>query len=105
MDYSGVTFGLDVLVSILFGAAGALGVWFKLKGRVDIINIKIKATDGKVDDIGDSIDSNARTLHKRIDSLKGTVDKNRERFDENAVKITKEIHEMKIELLQAISNI
>jgi len=40
MNYSELNFGLDVLVSVIFGAGGALAVWFKLKGRVDIMAVE-----------------------------------------------------------------
>ena len=40
MNYNEINFGLDVLISIVAGASGAIGVWFKLKGKVDIMEVE-----------------------------------------------------------------
>ena len=37
MEAEGITFGLNALMSILFGVAGAVGFWFKIKGSVNLL--------------------------------------------------------------------
>ena len=94
MDYSGITIGLNVLFPLVCGLAGALGVWFKLKGtvnmqRMEIINLQ---DDGKM-------------AHQRINAVKDTVEKNREKQDNSLQDLKSEMSAMEIRIINAIHDI
>jgi len=102
MDLSGVSVGMDVLISVLFGAAGAIGVWFKLKGKVDILSIELESQAADIKDLQFNLKDANTALHKRIDSLKVTVEKNREKQDASTQEIKTEMSKMELRIITAI---
>lgn len=102
MDYSQINFGIDALVSIVFGASGAIGVWFTLKGKVDILkvemdNLNLKAS-AEIKELKNQIaeaDKEIKDLHRLIESNKNA--------NEVAMSGIKElILQMKIDIIQEI---
>ena len=102
MDYSQINFGMDAIVSVVFGAGGAIGVWFTLKGRVDILkvemdNLNLKAS-AEINDLKKDIseaDKERRELHKLVENNKNA--------NEVAMSGIKElILQMKIDIIQEI---
>ena len=105
MEYTSITFGLDVLISVIFGAGGALAVWFKLKGTVNIQAIELTNLKSELIDLkSDKKDSNTQ-LHKRVDDLKRTVEKNRQNSDGGIQNMTKSMNEMELRIIKAIHEI
>lgn len=94
MDVSGYTIGLDIFVSVLFGTGGAIGVWFKLKGKVNIQDVKIE-----------NLEAERRNLHNRIDGLKSIVEKNREKQDSATQEIKSSMNAMELRIIKAIHEI
>ena len=105
MDYSSVTFGLDVLISIIFGAGGAIGVWFKLKGTVNIQAVEILALNEQIKDIKDEYKEDKKALHRRIDSQKELIEKNRENSDSGINQMTANMNAMELRIIKAIHEI
>jgi hypothetical protein len=105
MDYNSITFGLDVLISIVFGAGGALGVWFKLKGSVNIQAVEIASLNSELKDIKDEYKEDKKSLHKRIDSQKELIEKNRENSDSGINKMTENMNAMELRIIKAIHEI
>lgn len=94
MDVSGFSIGLDIVISVLFAAAAALGVWFKLKGRVNIQDVRIE-----------NLESEKLKLHERINSLKSIVEKNREKQDSATQEIKSSMNAMELRIIKAIHEI
>jgi hypothetical protein len=91
MDAQEISFGLNAVMSMLFGTGGALGVWFTLKNRVNLLQqtSKMLADDNKI-------------AHERIDSLKDEVRLNREKADNGIADIKKDIADTKLEIIKEI---
>ena len=66
-DLTGWEIGFDVFISLLFGAGGALGVWFKLKNVVNIHRVEIDNLNTSVISICDA---------KKSHRIKGRYAKN-----------------------------
>jgi gas vesicle protein len=105
MDISGLSVGLDVFISVLFGALGALGVWYKLKNIVEIQKVEIMALQDEVKNVRESKKELSEVINRRVDSLKTTVEKNRERSDNNTNEIKGEMQKMELRIIQAIHEI
>jgi gas vesicle protein len=105
MDVNGLQFGIDVLISILFGATGAIGVWFKLKGKVEIQEVQIKALNTEIDDFKQAKKEMNSALHKRVDTLKEIVERNREKTDASTQEIKNEMNKMELRIITAIHDI
>lgn len=105
MDYSGVTFGLDVLVSIIFGAGGAFGVWFKMKGKQDIQSVEMTNLKSEFEDFKQDKKEAHKQIHQRIGDLKEKVEKNRENSDTAVSKMTTKMQEMELRIIKAIHEI
>ena len=113
MNISGIQIGLDMLISIIFGASGAVGVWFKMKGKQDLQSVAIsniekdqeessKRFENEINKIRDSKRELNSQLHSRIDSLKSTVEKNREHAEKNNTDMKQFINDMKVEIIREI---
>ena len=89
-----ITFGLNSLVSMLLGAGGAIGVWFKLKGLVNLLVQRVS-----------SLEEDKEMLNKRIDSLKSEVKENREKSDNSVTKMTENMQAMELRIIKAIHEI
>lgn len=94
MDATELTFGLNTLLSFIFGIGGGLGAWFTMKGRQDLADQRIS-----------SLEKNDGTTHQRIDLLKKEVKENRQRSDTSVEGVTKNMHEMEVRIIQAINEI
>jgi len=105
MDYTGITFGLDVLISVIFGAGGAIAVWFKLKGTVNIQAIQMDNLKTELEDLKVEKKDNNKQIHNRIDSLKVVVEKNRENSDNGINAMTANMNAMELRIIKAIHDI
>jgi hypothetical protein len=86
-----IQFGLNTVLSVVFGTGGALGVWFTLKGKVKLLEVHCQnlANDNSI-------------AHERIDNLKEEVKANREKSDKSTEEIKKDIADMKLEIIKEI---
>ena len=82
---------LNVLVSLGGGIIGAVGAYVKLKSSIDISRVKIEG-----------LEEENRSCHRRIDSLKDTVSKNREHADQSNTDLKQFINDMKVEIIREI---
>lgn len=105
MEVSGLQIGVDVLVSLMFGTFGALGVWYKLKGRVEIQEVEINSISDSLRELSTRKKELRDDVHKRIDSLKETVEKNREKNDQSMQDLKAEMNKMELRIIQAIHEI
>jgi len=102
MDVGGLSLGIDMVVSILFGAIGAVGVWFKLKGTVNIQEVKIVNLEEKLDKSEKQYELDKRLIHKRIDAHKLTIDKNRVNSEKGIQEVKVAISEMELAIVKEI---
>ncbi len=94
MDAQEITFTLSTVISIVFGLGGALGVWFTLKGKVNIITVKMR-----------SVEADNQVLHSRLNGMKDEVKENRERTDTAVEGIKEGMREMELRIIKEIHNI
>jgi hypothetical protein len=102
VEINSITIGLGALISLLSGIIGAVGFWYKVKNKVDLLEVKqdsinkdhaeLKTTAEKADDI----------IHNRIENLKQQVESNRARHDESITELKSEMSQMELRIIQAI---
>jgi gas vesicle protein len=91
MDASGLQISLSLVIAIVSGVVSAAGVWFKLKGKVELQQLKIE-----------TMEDGLEIAQERISKLKTQVEANKEK-NENAVsELKKEINDMEIRIIKAI---
>ena len=91
MDASGLQISLSLVIAIVSGVISAAGVWFKLKGKVELQQLKIE-----------TMEDGLEIAQERVTRLKAQVEANKEK-NENAVsELKKEINEMEIRIIKAI---
>tara|TARA_R110001606_G_scaffold330726_1_gene478395 strand:- start:68 stop:391 length:324 start_codon:yes stop_codon:yes gene_type:complete len=105
VEYTSVTFGLEVLISVIFGAGGALAVWFKLKANVNIQEIEIINLQTELIDMKSEKKDAHKQLHKRVDDLKIIVEKNRENSANGINAMTANMNAMELRIIKAIHEI
>lgn len=105
MDYTTIKFGFDVLISVVFGAGGALAVWFKLKSNVDLQCVELVNLKNELAELKEEKKESNKQTHRRIDSLKLIVDKNREITDNSVATMTAKMQEMELRIIKAIHEI
>jgi len=84
---------VNLILSIGGGILGAVGAYVRLKSSIDITKVEII-----------NLQDEERALHKRIDSLKETVNKNREHADQSTTDLKQFINDMKVEIIREIHN-
>ena len=99
MNVTDMQIGLDVLIGVLSAAAGALTIWYTLKNKVQIQQLLI---DQNTQDIVEIKKSSTLSCHKRLDALKTTVDKNREKNDNTISTIKADMNAMELRIINAI---
>lgn len=99
---TGFQIGLDALISLLSAVAGALTVWYSLKGKVEIQQVVLNNLIADMEEIKTHKKEGHTQLHKRIDDLKGQVERNREKNDESLGELKKEMGAMELRIIQAI---
>jgi len=82
---------LNVIISVGGGIIGAVGAYVKLKSSMDINSVKIQ-----------NLEDENKSCHVRIDSLKETVNRNREHADQSTTDLKQFINDMKVEIIREI---
>ena len=91
MDASGLQISLSLLMAILSGMAGALGVWFKLKGKVELQELKIETMEDVIN-----------IAQERISKLKVVVETNKEKNETAVTDLKSEMNAMEMRIIKAI---
>ena len=99
---TGFQIGFDALISLLSAVTGALTVWYTLKGKVEIQQVILENLIADMEEIKTHKKEGHTQLHKRIDDLKGQVERNREKNDESLGELKKEMGAMELRIIQAI---
>ncbi len=99
---TGFQIGFDALISLLSAVTGALTVWYTLKGKVEIQQVILENLIADMEEVKTHKKEGHTQLHKRIDDLKGQVERNREKNDESLGELKKEMGAMELRIIQAI---
>lgn len=97
-----MTFTLNSLLSIIFGAGGALGVWFKLKGAVNILKVELAAALSDLERIEKDCKEDKKVLHMRADNQKALIEENRKTADRGYSDLKQFMNDMKVEIIREI---
>ena len=82
---------LNVIISVVGGVLGAVGAYVKLKSSMDVNKVKIH-----------NLEDESKACHVRIDSLKETVNRNREHADQINTDLKQFMNDMKVEIIREI---
>ena len=99
---TGFQIGFDALISLLSAVTGALTVWYSLKGKVEIQQVILNSLMQDMEEVKTHKKEGHTQLHKRIDDLKGQVERNREKNDASLLEIKTEMGAMELRIIQAI---
>ena len=99
---TGFQIGFDALISLLSAVTGALTVWYTLKGKVEIQQVILQNLISEMEEVKLHKKEGHTQLHKRIDDLKGQVERNREKNDESLGELKNEMGAMELRIIQAI---
>ena len=105
MEETGISFTLTTLISIVIGIASAVGVWFKLKATVDIQAKDINTLHSEMKELKSENREDNKLIHKRIDSQKELIEKNRENSDNGINLMTANMNAMELRIIKAIHDI
>jgi gas vesicle protein len=87
----GLKLSMEIVIALISGVVSAAGVWFKLKGTVELQQLKI-----------DTMEEDVKTAQSRITSLKKTVEHNREKNENSVSDLKKEMGDMEMRIIKAI---
>jgi|TARA_R110000787_G_scaffold238999_1_gene345176 uncharacterized membrane protein (DUF106 family) len=105
MEETGISFTLTTLISIVIGIASAVGVWFKLKATVNIQAKDINTLHSEMKELKSENREDNKLIHKRIDSQKELIEKNRENSDNGINLMTANMNAMELRIIKAIHDI
>ena len=102
MEINSITIGLGALISLISGVIGAAGFWFKVKNKVDILEVKQEGINKEHADLKQSEQKSNDIIHTRIENLKQQVENNRSKHDASIVELKQEMSQMELRIIQAI---
>jgi hypothetical protein len=102
MEVSSMQVGFDALVALLGSLAGALAVWYTLKGKVAIQEVVLGNLNKDMDEFKANKKEGHTLLHKRIDDLKTQVEDNRSKHEESISDLKAEMGQMELRIINAI---
>lgn len=105
MEETGISFTLTTLISIVIGIGSAVGVWFKLKATVNIQAKDINTLHSEMKELKSENREDNKLIHKRIDSQKELIEKNRENSDNGINLMTANMNAMELRIIKAIHDI
>jgi len=68
MDFGVV--GLEIIISVISGMAGAIGAYVKLKSSIDVLLQKDVTQQNEINNIKETKKEMSILIHKRIDAIK-----------------------------------
>jgi hypothetical protein len=94
MELESLSISIYMMVAIISGVISALGMWFNLKGRVDmyksdIMNLKQEVLNDRVE----------------LTALKDIVEKNREKTADTMFILKEEMSQMEIRIIKEIHSL
>ena len=96
----GAQIGLDVVVSVISGIAGAIGAYIKLKSRIDLQEAKNNEQTKEIDEIKERKKEMNTALHKRIDDQKQELAVLQKEVSQNHSKLEKELAQMELRIVK-----
>ena len=94
----------EIKLRALTGAS-AVGVWFKLKATVNIQAKDINNLHSEMKELKSENNEGNKLIHKRIDSQRDLIEKNRENSDSGISLMTANMNAMELRIIKAIHDI
>lgn len=91
MDASGLQISLSLVIAIVSGVVSAAGVWFKLKGKVELQQLKIE-----------TMEDGLEIAQERVSKLKTQVEANKEKNETAVADLKQEMNNMEMRIIKAI---
>jgi gas vesicle protein len=91
MDASGLHISLSLVIAIVSGVVSAVGVWFKLKGKVELQQLKIE-----------TMEDGLEIAQERVSKLKTQVEANKEKNETAVADLKQEMNNMEMRIIKAI---
>ena len=91
MDASGLEISLSLVIAIVSGVVSAAGVWFKLKGKVELQELKLK-----------TMEDGLEIAQERVSKLKTQVEANKEKNETAVSDLKQEMNNMEMRIIKAI---
>jgi len=91
MDASGLQISLSLVIAIVSGVVSAAGVWFKLKGKVELQQLKIE-----------TMEDGLEVAQERVSKLKTQVEANKEKNETAVADLKQEMNNMEMRIIKAI---
>ena len=91
VEISTVQLTIGALISLLTGVIGAVGVWYNLKNKVNVMQVEV-----------DQLKEDQRHDYKRFDRLKKEIDSNKEKHDSSLNELKAEMAQMELRIIKAI---
>lgn len=91
MDASGLQISLSLVIAIVSGVISAAGVWFKLKGKVELQQLKIE-----------TMEDGLEIAQERVSKLKTQVEANKEKNETAVADLKQEMNNMEMRIIKAI---
>jgi len=88
MDIAEIKFGFMAVLSIISGVVGAVGFWFAIKGRLDLLKQQVE-----------TLQNDKKIAHERISKLSIKVDQ----VEKYGPEIKLELKEMELRLTNIIT--
>ncbi len=102
METTGFGIGFEALISLLSAIIGALTIWYSLKGKVEIQEVILDNLKSEINEIKMDEKASHIAINKRIDDVKGQVEKNRATQDRIIGELKTEMQAMELRIIQAI---
>ena len=102
MEVNSITIGLGAIISLLSGVIGAVGFWYKVKNKVDLLEVKQENINKEHEELKNSAQKADDIIHNRIENLKQQVENNRSKHDASIVELKQEMSQMELRIIQAI---
>ena len=91
MDASGLQISLSLVIAIVSGVISAAGVWFKLKGKVELQELKLQ-----------TMEDGLEIAQERVSKLKSQVEVNKEKNETAVADLKQEMNNMEMRIIKAI---
>jgi len=100
----GTQISLDVVISLMSGIGGAVGVYIKLKTRLDLADAKNDEQERELSDIKDRKKEMNIALHKRIDDQNNTIQDIQKEMSTGHSKLETGMAQMELRIVREFQN-
>ena len=96
----GTTISLDVLLALSSGIISAVGVYMKMKSRLDLLEVKEQEQEKELQDIRDRKKEMNIAIHKRIDEQNNVIKEVQKEMTTGHSDLAKSMAEMELRIVR-----